>query len=428
MAEPPATPVAAHLERILAAVPGGPSGLPGLPGSAGLAGASELVPLADAVGRVSAHDLSGALPVPGFDHAAMDGYAVRSVDVVAVPATLPVVGVVAAGSAWPRRLEPGTCLRIMTGAPVPDGADAVVPFEWTDRGAATMTVDRAVAPGRHVRRCGEDVAAGATAVPAGTVLAPRHLGLLASIGCAEVAVRRRPRVAVVPTGAELVAHDRGDGPSLGAVPESNSAVLAAAVRAVGGEPAVLGPVGDDPSALLAALEQAAEGSDLVVTTGGVSAGDHDVVKAALGTREGFWFGSVAVKPGRPQGAGVVVAGGREVPVVCLPGTPVAAYSTFLMFAVPVIRVLSGRPPAAPDRAALAAGVRPAPDRTLLLPAAYDADGRVRPLPGHVGHSQALLAEADVLLVLPPAGTAGETTAPIGAGAVVDVVRLDVEVP
>jgi molybdopterin molybdotransferase len=415
--------VAAHRDRVLAST----APLPPV-----------TAPVADALGRTLADDVPATLAVPRFDHAAMDGYAVRAADVAEAsadaPVRLPVVGVVAAGDAWSGAVDPGAAVRIMTGAPVPDGADTVVPFEWTDRGHTSVSVRCPATAGRHVRRTGEDVAAGAVALTAGTRLAPRHLGLLAAVGCGEVVVRPVPRVAVIATGAELVAgaHRLPDG----AVPDSNSATLAAAVRLAGGEPVVLGPAPDDPAGFAGLAAWAAEGADLVVTTGGISAGDRDVVKAALGERDGMWFGSVAVKPGRPQGAGALEVEGRRVPVVCLPGTPVAAYCTFLLFAVPAIRALAGvgrhrragstvvevrgAPATSLETTApLSAPIEPDAERTLVLPGTYDEHGRVTVLPGHAGHSQRLLAEAEVLLVVPP----GERLA---AGDRVDVVRLSPE--
>jgi molybdopterin molybdotransferase len=289
----------------------------------------------------------------------------------------------------------------MTGAPVPAGADAVVPFEWTDRGRERVRVDGVLPHARHIRVAGEDVPEGTVAVPAGTVLAPRHLALLAAVGVSTVAVHPAPRLAVIATGEELTA---------GQVPDSNTIALTAAGRQLGAQARSFGPVPDDPDALRGRLAAAADEADLVVTTGGVSAGDHDVVKAALGDHPDFWFGSVAVKPGRPQGAGsLTTSDGRRVPVLCLPGTPVAAYSTFLLFAAPVLRALGGRVREVPVRAVLDAPVATAVDRTLLLPAGYVAPGRVAQLAGHVGHSQRLLAAADVLLVVPP----GDAPLPAG---------------
>ncbi|MEV5003580.1 gephyrin-like molybdotransferase Glp [Nocardioides sp. LML1-1-1.1] len=345
------------------------------------------VPLAEARGRVLAADVVGRLAVPPFDHAAMDGFAVRAADVADVPVELPVAGVVAAGDAVPR-LEPGSAIRIMTGAELPPGADLVVPFEWTS-GTDPVRVLRTAASGRHVRRTGEDVAAGAVAVSAGTRLGPVHLGLLTSVGAATVPVHPRPRLGVLSTGAELVA---------GHVPDSNSATLLAAGEAAGAAVRRFGPVADDPDAFRAALHDAAAASDLVVTTGGVSAGDHDVVKAVLRAEPGFWFGPVAMKPGRPQGCGALDVAGRRVPVVTLPGTPVAAYASFLLYVLPAVRALAGLPPR--TRTAVLAAPVQAGDRTVLLPGRYDGRGRIAPLPGHVGHAQGLLARADALLVVP----------------------------
>jgi molybdopterin molybdotransferase len=401
----PGVPVEAHLDRILALV------TPLAPVT---------VPLGDAPGLVSAADVTAAVALPRFDHAAMDGYAVRSADVAPAatdaPVVLPVAGVVAAGDAAQPTLAPGTAWRIMTGAPVPAGADAVVPFEWTDRGAERVSIGQPVPGARHIRRAGEDVLEGDVAVAAGTLLAAQHLALLAAVGSTTVAVLPAPRVAVIATGQELGAPDAlAEHPSH--VPDSNTVALVAAGHAAGAQVRSFGPVPDDPAQLLERLAHAADAADLIVTTGGISAGDHDVVKAALREREGFWFGSVAVKPGRPQGFGVVTAAdGRRVPVVCVPGTPVAAYSSFRLFAEPAIRALAGRSQPA-LRAVLDAPVEVAADRTLVLPATHVGPGRVAQLAGHVGHSQRLLAAADVLLVVPPGATA------LPAGTEVDVLRL-----
>ncbi|KRB80056.1 hypothetical protein ASE01_00670 [Nocardioides sp. Root190] len=381
--------VAEHRARVLA-------GLSAL-------GRTEVLPVVDAFGRVLAEDVTAVLAVPPFDHSAMDGFAVRAVDVASVPTVLPVIGVIAAGDpAIP--LTDGTAIRIMTGAIVPPGADLVVPFEWTtgaETGTEPVTVTRTAPAGWHIRREGEDVAAGAVALRAGRRLGPAQVGLLTSIGRPEVVLTARPRLGVISTGAELVD---------GLVPDSNTATLLAAGHAAGAEATGFGPVPDDPAALREQLAHAAELCDIVVTTGGISAGDHDVVKAALRDEPGFWFGPVAMKPGRPQGHGTVTtADGRRVPVVTLPGTPVAAYASFLLYVVPALRVLAGLP--AQSRTAVLAAPVEAGDRTVLLPGRYDDDGRIRPLPGHAGHSQGLLATADALLVVPPTGrlvTEGES--------------------
>ncbi|MDQ6522897.1 molybdopterin molybdotransferase MoeA [Nocardioides sp. LHD-245] len=354
---------------------------------------SESLPVDEARGRVLAADVAAALAVPPFDHAAMDGFAVRAAEVVAPPVELPVVGVVAAGDPAPPDLPAGAAYRIMTGAPVPAGADLVIPFEWTT-GTDPVRVERSAGAGRHVRRQGEDVGAGEVALRAGTRLGAAQLGLLTSMGVAEVAVRPRPRLGVIATGAELVG---------GQIPDSNTRTLLAAGRAEGAVATAHGPAPDDPDGFRSMLAAAAEVSDLVVTTGGISAGDHDVVKAALAGTDGFWFGPVALKPGRPQGFGRVRASdGRQVPVLTLPGTPIAAYAAFLLFGREALARLGGAAGAATRRAPLGVPVA-AGDRTVVLPGVYDENGHVVPLPGHAGHSQRLLAQAEVLMVVPPVG-------------------------
>ena len=356
------------------------------------------VPVGAAAGRVLATEVVASLAVPPFDHAAMDGFAVRSADVAAAPVELPVAGSTAAGDPA-ARLEAGTAIRIMTGAELPAGADLVIPFEWTT-GTDPVRVLRTAAAGRHVRRAGEDVAAGQVALAAGTVLRPAHLGLLTSVGCRVVPVRPRPRLGILSTGAELV---NGD------IPDSNSATLAAAGAEMGADVACFGPVADDPDTLRDQLRAAAQVSDMVVTTGGISAGDHDVVKAALRDEPGFWFGKVAMRPGRPQGFGVLEVEGRPVPVLTLPGTPVAAYGSFLLFGRDMLALLAGESGAQTRLARLGAPIV-AGDRTVLLPGIYDDNGHVVPLPGHAGHSQRLLAQAEVLIVVPPLGRTVESGA------------------
>lgn len=377
--------------------------------------------LTAAIGGVLAADVRAAVALPRFDHAAMDGYALRSAD---APGRLPVVATLEAGDG-PHILAAGTAVRIMTGAPVPTGADAVVAFEEA-AGSGTGVEIGAVAAGAHVRRAGEDVAAGDVVAPAGTVLDPRTAGLAAATGVGSVQVHRTPRLVVLTTGAELVpAGTDADHLAAGAVHDSTAVSLVAEARARGFEVTHRGPVGDDPEDFLVLLHEAVRGADLVVTTGGVSAGTRDVVKDALGRHADFWFGPVAVRPGRPQGHGALSVDGdfgpRRVPVITLPGTPAASTLTFLAFALPVLEALAGRAPAPSgsdgsvgSEVVLGEDVRCRPDRTTLLAGRYDDHRRAVVLPGHVGHSQRLLAAAEVVLVVPPGDGAVPAGARIGA--------------
>lgn len=394
-----------------------------------LAGIAALPPvtvdLTEAIGSTLAAGVRAAVALPRFDHAAMDGYAVRAAD---APGRLPVVATLEAGDG-PHVLAPGTAVQIMTGAPVPHGADAVVAFEEADRvtdpggglvGGEAVAVG-AVAAGAHVRRAAEDVAHGELVAGAGSVLDPRTAGLAAATGVGRVQVHRTPRLVVLTTGAELV--PAGTDPAHlreGAVHDSTAVTLLAEARARGFHAVHRGPVGDDPEDFLVLLHEAVREADLVVTTGGVSAGTRDVVKAALRRRTEFWFGPVAVRPGRPQGHGTLTvdgadgrAGRRSVPVITLPGTPSASALTFLAFVVPVLEALAGRTPSVSD-VELAAPVRRRPDRTVLLAAAHDERGRAVVLPGHVGHSQRLLAAAELVLVVPPGDGEVAEGARIGA--------------
>ena len=393
-----------------------------------LAGVRPLTPVAqpllDTLGLVCAEDVVAAISLPSFDNSAMDGYAVRQAEVAGAtaerPVTLPVVGDIGAGQATIRTLEPGTAAKIMTGAPIPEGADAVVPYEWTDRGVTEVRIDEAPEPGQHVRPAGDDVNAGDLLVEEGTVLGPRRIGLLASVGRATVMARPRPRVVILSTGSEL----RDPGEELGhdSIYDGNSYLLAAAVLRAGAVPVRVGIVRDEPDAFMEALEAQLEGADLVVTSGGVSQGDYDVVKEAL-RREGVWFGPVAMQPGKPQGFGLV--GPAKVPVVTLPGNSVSAYISFETFVLPAIRTLMGMSPVS----------RPLLDARLTRPmtspegrrqfmrgqVGYDAQGRyVVPVGGPGSHLIGALAEANALIVVPEEATS------LGQGDRVQVLVLDGE--
>jgi molybdopterin molybdotransferase len=391
-----------------------------------LAGVRPLTPVAqpllDTLGLVCAEDVVAAISLPSFDNSAMDGYAVRQAEVAGAtaerPVTLPVVGDIGAGQATIRRLDPGSAAKIMTGAPIPEGADAVVPYEWTDRGATEVRIDRAPEAGQHVRPAGDDVSAGDLLVEEGTVLGPRRIGLLASVGRATVMARPRPRVVILSTGSEL----RDPGQELGhdSIYDGNSYLLAAAVRRAGAVPVRVGIVRDEPAAFMEALDAQLDGADLVVTSGGVSQGDYDVVKEAL-RREGVWFGPVAMQPGKPQGFGLV--GAAKVPIVTLPGNSVSAYLSFEMFVLPAIRTLMGLTPASRPLldARLTRGMTSPEGRRQFMrgQVGYDAQGRYAvPVGGPGSHLIGALADANALIVVPEQATS------LGQGDRVQVLMLD----
>lgn len=296
------------------------------------------LPLADCVGLVLGRDLVSPVALPPFDNSAMDGYAVRAEDLARAapdtPVTLPVPVDIPAGRTDSVPLAAGTAHRIMTGAPVPPGADTVVKVEDTDGGERRVAVRAAVVPGTHIRRAGEDVAAGDTVLTAGTVLGAAQLGLAAAVGCAELPVHRPARVLVLSTGTELVAP--GNPLLHGQIYESNGVLLAAAVRELGGEPTLLRFVPDDVAAFHAAVAGHAADADVLVTSGGVSAGAYEVVKDAL-AGQGVEFLRVAIQPGGPQGCGTF----RGLPVVTLPGNPVSTALSFELFVRPALLAAMG---------------------------------------------------------------------------------------
>ncbi len=293
----------------------------------------DLVPLEHAVGRALATDVRAPLPLPLFDNSAMDGYAVRVADIVSVPVSLPVTTDIPAGRVDVPRLEPGTAHRIMTGALMPEGADAVIPVESTDGDAHLVRIDEVPAVGAHLRRAGVDVEAGQVVLPTGVTVGASQVGLAAALGMVELEVRRPLRIAVLSTGTELVAP--GNGVQPGQVYESNSIMLATALREAGSLVDTVHFVHDDVAHFRAAFAELVD-HDLVVTSGGVSAGTHEVVKQAL-TGCGVEFAKVAMQPGMPQGAGTY----EGVPVVTLPGNPVSSLVSFEVFLRPAIRAAMG---------------------------------------------------------------------------------------
>ncbi|MDP9266303.1 MAG: molybdopterin molybdotransferase MoeA [Chloroflexota bacterium] len=298
------------------------------------------LPLApDLQGQTLAEDVTAERDVPPFRNSAMDGYAVRGADVAEAPVRLRVVGSIAAGEVPDRGVGPGEAVRIMTGAPMPDGTDTVVRVEDTDDGTEVVTVTAATPQGLSVRQAGEDLRAGEMVLRRGTVLRAAEMGVLAAMGRARLLVIGRPRVAILSTGDELVDLDAPLGP--GQVRDANRYSLGAAVAAAGCEPWPLGIVRDTAEALRAALREAAA-ADCVVTSGGVSVGDHDHVKPVvqeLGTID-FW--SIAIRPGRPLAFGELHAGDRMTPIFGLAGNPVSALLTFELFVRPSLLRMAGR--------------------------------------------------------------------------------------
>src|SRR3954451_9917128 len=362
-------------------------------------------PLLEAMGLPVCENIVAPMDLPAFDNSAMDGYAVYFDDVASAsddhPVHLPVVGELAAGQTKLLALSPGTTVRIMTGAPVPQGADAIVPIEWTDGGVATVRISRAPERDEHVRHKGEDVQVGDVLLEDGAVLGPRQLGLLASVGRSQVRSRPRPRVVIISTGAEL----REPGTKLGhdSIYDANSFMIAAAARAAGAIAYRVGIVSDDPSEFRDALSDQLVRADLVVTSGGVSKGAYDVVKEVLSEVGTVSFGEVAMQPGKPQGFGFV--GEDSTPILTLPGNPVSSYVSFEVFVLPAIRRMMGRRPyRRPTVAALCTkGFSSAPGREQYVRAQVETEGgalRVSPVGGHGSHLMGDLSEADALIVVP----------------------------
>lgn len=294
----------------------------------------ERVSLTEACGRVLAEDVRAPWDLPAWDNSAMDGFAVRSQDCQAA-ATLQISGYIPAGAQAHDRVEEGCAIRIMTGAPLPAGADAVVPVEEVAEADGTLTLTARVDPGQHIRRQGEDVARGEPFMSTGSRLRPDGINLLASFGQAFVPVFRRPRVAILSTGDELV--ELGETPAPGQIINSNSLSLAAAVRESGGEPLLLGIARDEVGSLRAKLAEGLK-ADILITSAGVSAGDRDLVRevlADLGVRELFW--KVAIKPGHPTAFGFK----GDCLVFSLPGNPVSTLMTFEFLVKPALGRICG---------------------------------------------------------------------------------------
>ena len=379
--------------------------------------------LLDAHGCTLSEDVTATWDLPPFTNSSMDGYAVRSDDVAGASATspvsLPVVGDIPAGYSGALAVSPGQCARIMTGAPMPAGADAVVPVEWTDGDIVQVAITRAPQVGSHVRRQGEDAAAGDLVVPSGTRLGPAQLALLAAVGRARVLVRPRPRVVVMSTGSELV--EPGDPIAGGKIPDSNSFMLAAAATASGATSYRVGFVPDEPKQLITTIEDQLIRADLVITTGGVSVGAFDVVKEALGRMGTVNFSKVAMQPGMPQGFGRI--GPDKTPIFTLPGNPVSAFVSFEMFVRPVLRRMQALEPLHRPtvRAVLQNAVQsPSGKRQFLRGDLGVEEGRyvVKQVGGPGSHLLAGLASANCLIVVP------DETTHLSAGDAVTVMMLE----
>jgi molybdopterin molybdotransferase len=365
--------------------------------------------LADALGAVTADAVVSAEAVPPFPNSAMDGYAVRAADTAGAPVDLKVVGMIAAGTAGDLAVGAGEAARIMTGAPMPEGADAIVLVERTRTEGDVVTIDIAVEPGTSVRGIGEDVHEGDVVVGRGTVLTPGHLGVLASVGVDRVRVHRRPRVGVLSTGDELVEA----GPlGRGQIRDSNRPTLVALLRESGFDAVDLGIARDDEASVAAAIERAVAECDAVLTSGGVSMGDLDYVKVVLDQIGEMRWMQIAIRPAKPFAFGTV----RGVPVFGLPGNPVSSMVSYELFARPALRKMAGH--AVLDRLVVPAvsvdGIRRKVDgktffaRVVAVQAA-DGSWEVRSAGGQGSHQLAAMASANALAIVPD----GDGVAPGG---------------
>ncbi len=357
-----------------------------------------------ALGLVTTETVVAPELVPSFDNTAMDGFAVRSADVTGAPVTLEVVGTLAAGATPDVVVSEGQAVRIMTGAPMPPGSDAVVMVELTEANAdgTRVTVAESVPAGNHIRRAGEDLTVGQTVFEPGAVLTPGHLGVLASLGIYEVAVRPKARVGVMSTGDELV-----EGPQpleVGQIRDSNRHTLLALLAEAGCEPVDLGHLADDEEEIAAGITAGVERCDALLTSGGVSMGDFDYVKKVLDEIGDMAWMQVAIKPAKPLAFGLVAG----IPVFGLPGNPVSSMVSFELFARPGLRKMMGHPPGTwhrqPVVGRVAEPLRRRPDgkqHFARVRVGYDrGEYLVGSAGGQGSHQLSAMAAADALAVLP----------------------------
>jgi molybdopterin molybdotransferase len=371
------------------------------------------VPLIESLGRVTASAVRSPIDLPLFRNSQMDGYAVHSADLAQLPVSLPVIGDIPAGPASPPVLAVGTAARIMTGAVVPEGADCVVPVEDVELApgvgadpldGATVRILVGRASGDFVRDRASDLTAGSELLPAGQPLGARHLAALAAAGITAVAVRRRLRVAVISTGAELVAP--GDSPKPGQIFDSNLTALSAAVTETGAELVLAERSSDETPVFRDILERATAAADLVITSGGISEGAYEVVRETVGPL-GASVGHVAMQPGGPQATAVV----NGVPVLCFPGNPVSTQVSFAIFARPLLLEAAGRGAGVTSERTLAADLRSVAGKRQFLRGRLGSGGTVALVSGPSSHLVAAMARADVLVDIPADVTsmsAGET--------------------
>ncbi|GAA4750752.1 molybdopterin-binding protein [Gordonia alkaliphila] len=353
---------------------------------AGLA-RTETIPVTSGLDRVTSRIVRAPYTLPLFDNSAMDGFAVRAADVT-VGQPLPVRGRIFAGDAKSRTLQGGTAMAIMTGAPLPRRADAVIPVEQSDEADGAVRFQHRPEPGAFVRRAGDDVAVGDLVVAAGTRLGPRHLGALAASGVPTIEAHRRPTVAVISTGSELIRP--GQKPEPGQIFESNSLVLQSLSAKHGAQVTFVAAARDDGD-FETILTAACIDADLVLTSGGVSMGEREPVRQLLGDHG--WFGPIAMQPGGPQG----LATWKDTPVCCFPGNPVSILVSFEVLLRDALRAVTGLPPVEPSTAPLARKVASAPGKTQFLRGVRNPDGTVSPVGGPGSHLAITAAAADLLI-------------------------------